>query len=513
MRTKKRGRAGAVVAALVVVFATEAHYAQAANLHDGLVAYWPLDEGAGVTAFDLAAGGIEADDGQLRGSPTWLSGGDVKLGASALGFDGATQDVLLSDSFDLDINTSAVTVSAWVNSSVLPAGLPGAFGSIYDSDNDAYVLYLDKGANELRFKVTDANGTAERPGVPAAMLTTGDWHHVMGVYDGTGTAKIYYDGVAVDAHYNAALIDPVRTGQVAGIGANPAATAPNAGTNFLSGSIDDVAVWNRALGAAEAAYLYNGGAGRAVGAMNADIPALATKPAVLPVVYYPFEGSLKNFGTGGAAYDGVLSDNPGTNEPLYDAGEFGQGLDLRDNPDAVTGGDFVSTPYVLTESGTIAFHYALDKLYNFQSLFTNSVGANDWEMWIYGDGRVAGRAANATPAQFDLDYLGGVDNTYHLALTWERNGDTVALALYVDGELRQTTTGPWIAPGSTFFIGGDGTGNDLGSGIFDDFRIYDVVLSETEVQYLSQVPEPGGFCLLLAAVGAIAASRRARRRR
>jgi hypothetical protein len=491
---------------LAIFSVAAAHSAEAANLHDGLVAYWPLDDGTGITASDLAPGGIEADDGQLRGSPTWLSGGAVKLGTSALQFDGATQDVLLSDSFDLDINSSAVTVSAWINTSVLPSGLVGSFGGIFDSDNDAYVLYLDKAANELRFKVTDSNGTAERPG---------DWHHVMGVYDGASVAKIYYDGVAVDAHSNNALIDAVRTGQIAGIGSNPTAAAPNDGTNFFPGSIDDVAVWNRALGAAEAAYLYNGGVGQAVGAANADIlPIAATKPTATPVVYYPFEGSLQNFGSGGAAYDGVLSDNPGTNDPLYDAGKFGQGLDLRDNPDAVTGGDFVSTPYVLTDNGTIAFHFAADKLYNFQSLFTNSVGGNDWEMWIYGDSRVAARAdAGTTIADFDLDILGGVGNTYHMAFTWERDGDSLSVALYVDGELRETMTGVWQDPGSTFYIGGDGGANDYGSGVFDDFRIYDVALSATDIQYLSQVPEPSSILLVVAAVGAIAAGHTVRRRR
>ena len=57
------------------------------------------------------------------------------------------------------------------------------------------MLYLDKSANELRFKVTTADGVAARPGIPASLLDTTSWHHVMGVYNGAKSeAAIYFDG-------------------------------------------------------------------------------------------------------------------------------------------------------------------------------------------------------------------------------------------------------------------------------------------------------------------------------
>ena len=217
----------------------------AANLHDGLIAYWPLDEGSEDTTAD--AFGTLSDNGLLRESPAWLLPGAAMLGNSALYFEGY-QDVLVPSSTDLDVTTNAVTVSAWFNTDLLPTELTGSFASIYDSAQDSYVLYLDRGNKELRFKVTDSNGgTAERPGVPESMLTTGEWHHVMGVYDGANaTAKIYYDGKFIDSHRNASLIDAVMPGQIAAIGGNPLADLGNPGSNFFYGAIDDVAVWNRA---------------------------------------------------------------------------------------------------------------------------------------------------------------------------------------------------------------------------------------------------------------------------
>ena len=210
------------------------------------------------------------------------------------------------------------------------------------------------------------------------------------------------------------------------------------------------------------------------------------EPTAQPVVYYQFEGNLKNDGTGGAVYDGLLLDTPGVNDPPYGPGTVGQGLDLRGNPvSSAVGGDAVSVNYVLTDNGTIMFDYTLDQYYNYQSLWTNSADANDWEMWIYEDGIVRGRVQDSAIASYDLDLLDGY-GTYQVAFTWERNADTVSVKLFIDGELvNQTLSGPWVDPYDTFFIGGgDGT-NHYGAGIWDQFRIFDVALTPGEILYLS----------------------------
>ena len=311
----------------------------------------------------------------------------------------------------------------------------------------------------------------------------------MGVYDGAdASAKIYFDGDLVDVHTNAGLVDPVYPGQIAAIGGNALDEA--SGQYYFWGAIDDVAVWNRALGRGEAVYLYNGGAGNAVGAANPDIAPLPdvipVEPSADPVIHYAFEGNLQNSGSGGAAYDGTLLDTPGINEPPYGPGTVGQGLDLRENPDATSGGDAVSVDYVLTDDGTIVFDYAVNKFYNYQSLWTNSVEPNDWEMWIYDTGVLRGRVDADGPVSLDLNAVGGLDNTYEIAFTWQRDGDSVAVELYVDGEFQGQASGGWIEPGETFFIGGGDGGNDYGAGIFDEFKIYDTALTAGELLYLFQ---------------------------
>lgn len=463
-----------------------------APLHQGLVAYWPLDEGAGDVAGDDF--GAVRDLGQLRNDPQWLGPGAAMLGNSALRFDGFDQDVLLSESDELDIGTNTVSVSAWVNFEFLPTELIEPFGGIFDSSQDSYILYLDRGNQELRFKVTDSDGTAERPGVPESMLTTETWHHVLGVYDGNeGVAKIYYDGEPVDVHSNSDLSNLVRPGQLAGIGANPTVDPGNPSIYFFPGAIDDVAVWDRPLGHGEAAYLYDSGSGRAVGAANPDIPFLPDEPPVEPVpptvgpvIHYGFEGNLQNDGSGGAGLNGVLLDTPGINDALYTPGTVGQALDLRENPvSQAAGGDGVSVDFQLPDNGTIVFDYTVDEYFDYQSLWTNSIDPNDWEMWIYNDGRLRGRVEDDAFVTFDLDNLSGTGETYEIAFTWQRDNDNVEVKLYVDGELRdQDLVGTWVDPGETFFIAGGDDANHFGNGVWDEFRIYDATLSAGEILYL-----------------------------
>ncbi|MCC7476393.1 MAG: hypothetical protein IT425_13445 [Pirellulales bacterium] len=248
-------------------------------LHNGLLTTWAFDEGSGSSLVDLGPAGVTIDSPTLRNSPSWITG---KFG-SALRFNGTNQDALVPNSTDMNIGTNAVTLAAWVKLDQFPSGMTGSYSGIFDSDQDNYILYLDKANNELRFKVTTSTGAAERPGVPSSLLDTTNWNHVMGVYDGSlGEARMYFNGQLVDTHSSPSLINNVRTGQIAGIGSQPAAASPNTPANLFKGNIDDMGIWNRALGLAEAQYLYNTGVGNAILAANPSID-----PILPPVVHNP----------------------------------------------------------------------------------------------------------------------------------------------------------------------------------------------------------------------------------
>ncbi len=202
------------------------------------VASWDLDEGAGSVISDYSGNN---NQGALMNGLGWGPGQK----GNGLIFDGMDDYASVPTSPSLDINGAAVSISLWAWLERMPNELPGSYGPLYDSDTDNYVLYEDKGTNELRFKVT-TDKSAERPGIPAAWLRTGQWLHIVGVYDGA-TAVVYLNGQARDSHN---LTGTVRPKQRATIGASAG--------SYFKGAIDDIHIFNRALTEEEIQFLYTG---------------------------------------------------------------------------------------------------------------------------------------------------------------------------------------------------------------------------------------------------------------
>jgi hypothetical protein len=203
--------------------------------------YWSANEGHGVRVDDRAG---NSDDVGTRFGAGWGSG----ISGTGLALDGVDTFVRLFSGGDMDIAGDAVTVTAWVTIPALPSTIDEPFHSILDSANDSFVLYLDKGSAELRFKATNAAPEAQRPGIPEALLRVNDWMFIAGVYDGpAGQARIYLDGQLVDTHTFAATGVPINLpAGVLSIGRD--------GANFqyfFEGSIEEVEVWDRVATPAE----------------------------------------------------------------------------------------------------------------------------------------------------------------------------------------------------------------------------------------------------------------------
>ncbi|MFZ5939588.1 MAG: LamG-like jellyroll fold domain-containing protein [Bacteroidota bacterium] len=224
-------------------------------IHEDAVAIFQMDEIKAVDA-DLLA----VDETVNHNDGTVLNGVSLDEGILGYGyhFNGTDGHVKLPVSSSLDMGGNGVTISLWTKLDYLPVDLPGAYGPLFDSDNDQYVLYEDRANSELRFKVSTSGG-AERPGIPNADLETGKWIHICGVYDGT-TARIYLNGMLKDSHN---LTGTVKTGQAGYIGRN--------GTTdiYFSGSMDQVEVYNRGLSEAEVLDKY----------LNTKAPAIELNPS------------------------------------------------------------------------------------------------------------------------------------------------------------------------------------------------------------------------------------------
>lgn len=238
------------------------------DLTSGLVAYWSMDDGltdAFTTQVRDTAGTNHGTLVRNDGASHWFGDGMAKLGG-CIKVEGTNAYVNLPQTAALNINTNALTLSAWVWLPLLPSQLSTSWGAIFDSTTDCYVFYLDKGNRELRFKVTDVSGNAARPGIAEAMLPINQWVHIAATYSGgaepgAGEAIIYLNGQQRDSHLGndgsappSGLTGSVKTGQVASLGRE----GPTGGSLF-TGFVDEVALWRRALTPGDIARIHAGG--------------------------------------------------------------------------------------------------------------------------------------------------------------------------------------------------------------------------------------------------------------
>lgn len=261
---KRRKGASALASMLLLGATATAHGAgnptdyMAQVLADNPIAYWTLDTLNGqVSGADISGSGLNAT---AFGNGGVLDGGLFGNGAAGSGswYSVPTIGGLAG--------SNAVTVEAWVKLDAPMLSIGESFAGIYDSTQDSYVLYLDRGNGELRFKVTTANNYAERPGASAYVVDKkqGEWMHVVGMLDPNdavgASAKLYIDGVLRDRHTAAKLDSTLTATQLASIGADWNNGNPN---RFLSiGQVDQLAVYGSALSEATIRQHYELGSGQ-----------------------------------------------------------------------------------------------------------------------------------------------------------------------------------------------------------------------------------------------------------
>ncbi|MCG3205053.1 MAG: hypothetical protein KCHDKBKB_01770 [Elusimicrobia bacterium] len=212
-------------------------------VRNGLVGYWRFDEGTGDFARDWSGTG---NDGDIINTPDWVADpGQVSFtNPYALDFDDALfQYVDIDDSDSLDIQTSNMTMAAWLY-------VPSLTGW--------YTKFIAKGINwpeGYAFGIipdgrldTRIQGTGVSLGSPSS-VPIGQWFHVALTYDKT-QGVLFVNGSSVAAINATGNATPNTTHL------NIARQA--AGNDLFRGSIDDVRIYSRALSVAEVARLAAG---------------------------------------------------------------------------------------------------------------------------------------------------------------------------------------------------------------------------------------------------------------
>jgi hypothetical protein len=212
------------------------------------IANWKFED----NALDNSGNG---NNGILINGPTFVAG---KIG-KALSFDGVDDHVVVSDTNILTPGTQATFV-AWV--------FPRAINENYDSiiskwdgtDEDEYLVGLQtSGAISFAWHTSGCMSScgaqygtgAYNDVVSAIKVRLNAWNFIAVVRD--GTTLIFYNGTHTQTVNNAFDSNPFRNGVVSlKIGAENSAS----NNRHINGIIDEVAIWNRALSAAEIQSLF-----------------------------------------------------------------------------------------------------------------------------------------------------------------------------------------------------------------------------------------------------------------
>lgn len=205
----------------------------------GLVSYWRLDETTGTVAADSKG----TNTGTYVAAPT-LGAATALVGdnGTAVTFNGSTQYITVPDAAALDYG-DVFTLEAWVKTTAV-----------------VETSLIHKGTGPGALSMT-ASGfpRISIPGSAHVLQATqaindGAWHFVVVTKNGSAR-RVYVDGF--DKSPGTPPADATATNNTTAlvIGGTPFAT------QLLSGSVDEVAVYNVALSAATALAHYNAGAG------------------------------------------------------------------------------------------------------------------------------------------------------------------------------------------------------------------------------------------------------------
>jgi len=208
------------------------------QLLDGLVGYWPLDDGSGTTAADFSGAG---HPGTLINGPTWTSG-------PQLDFDGIDDYVNVGM---FDVGGNAVTLAAWFLADDLANCTTNDCRIFSKADgvaeNEHYWMLSTigtGGGNRLRCRLM-TDGVTTTLIATSGELTEREWIHAAAVYDGA-ILRLYQDGAEVASAQKTGNIT-ANSNVATWIGGNP----PSATSRPWHGAIADVRIYGRSLSAEE----------------------------------------------------------------------------------------------------------------------------------------------------------------------------------------------------------------------------------------------------------------------
>jgi cysteine-rich repeat protein len=204
----------------------------------GATAYWPMEERSGTVITDVIGGRVAtATGGTVAQDVTGLHASS----GNASGFSSAGYFVAPADP---TLVTPAFSVEAWIRVDNCDYSAPGSFYAMRHGEGyQGWGVWVSLG--EVAFEIASTTGFGWN--TVRFACVEGAVEHIVGTYE-SGTMRLYRNGVLVGTTGSTTPV--LATGRV-GLGARvESAPAP------FTGALDDVAIYPRALTAAEVALHY-----------------------------------------------------------------------------------------------------------------------------------------------------------------------------------------------------------------------------------------------------------------
>lgn len=214
----------------------------------GLQSYWRLGEASGVTAFD-SQGSV---NGAHSNGPTLGAAGAPTYANNATSLDGVNDYIGFGDVYDF-AGTASFTVEGWLNRTSVgeagtwrvPVGKEPATGS---RDGWAIAIAPNSAGCPQCIYFDRVVGGSDNTAISTTATVAGTWYHFAATYDGA-TMRMYVNG-ALEASTASALSIPNTTYALRLGSLHPAPTT------LFPGRVDEIAIYDTALSAAEVAEHY-----------------------------------------------------------------------------------------------------------------------------------------------------------------------------------------------------------------------------------------------------------------
>ncbi len=401
------------------------------TLRGDTLALWHFDDGTGQKIKDQTTFSNDGTLGSTAGSdasdPTWISGNNC-ISGSCLEFDGVDDNVTVPMSSSLGISGS-ITISMWIK----PGTGSGAFEPLIESVSGHTLnrILLVNGAPNIdtftvQFEIGMNNANWYTPPINRNVPV-----HIAYTFDGS-VERFYINGTLATSHSKPGNI--VTGGEAIKIGFSESYS------DYFSGIIDEVAIYNRSLTAGEISGLYNSRKAKFI------------------------EWVRPKIGQSALEFDGIddyvnLGSNTNLDVSTFTIDMWIKPLSLHyggQYQNIIMGREFYTIP-VTSGSG---FRYGI----------ATSGQVHFWTTQSGGSLSLNSGDTFLSPGNF-----------YHLIVTYD--GTTQTGNMYINGNLAGTATGTYVVPSGRNLVINGGIGGTTGSNsIIDEVRILNRALTEQEIK-------------------------------